>query len=207
MTDNKTTSDQYEELRAESRESQNAMPRYAGAVQALERKREPLDTIKALGVPVLPQTPEQRKQIRDISRGYATTHHLVPTCIDIYSRFPIQGAELVCKDEELSEFYETLFFDNLSYDSFLMEMGKEYWTVGEVTTLGSFNEVLGVWEGEEILNPDDIDVVESPFGDDPRVRVKVPEYLKELVTGTGTGSGIQNSEEQKRRAWERQVLL
>jgi hypothetical protein len=110
------------------------------------------------------------------------THPVVASCIDIFTKFPIQGMELDCKDEQLTEFYNTLFFDELDYKRYLLDVGREYWLTGEAWPLGSFNETLGVWEDDELLNPDDVEVEKSPFLKDPRYLIRLPESLRQIIT-------------------------
>ena len=152
--------------------------------RAIPKPREPFQSLRNAGViPAAEGGDEQTalKKTRELAREYQRSHNLMPLCIDIYSRYPVQGAEVVCKDEALVDFYSELFFNQLDYDQHLIDMSKEYWTVGEVTTLGSFNEVLGVWDNEEILNPDDLEVTQGPFDADPRVKIGVPSYLRDII--------------------------
>lgn len=112
------------------------------------------------------------------------SHPLIASCIDIYSKYPLLGMELECKDSQLTDFYSDLFFseDGLNYDEFLLDVGREYWTVGEAWPFGSFNESLGVWEDEELLNPDDVEVERSPFLKEPRFLIRLPETLRRVIT-------------------------
>jgi hypothetical protein len=97
--------------------------------------------------------------------------------------FVLEGNLLTgnCKDEALVDFYSTLFFDQLDYEDFLVDVGREKWTVGEAWPLGSFNETLGVWEDDELLNPDDIDVIRSPFLKEPRFEMRLPKVLRDII--------------------------
>lgn len=149
---------------------------------AFEKRRLPLETVKNMGIDYDSLDDEEtRKRIRDWCRGYYTTHPLVSLCVDIYTRFPIQGIHFECKDPELQEFYEQLFFDELEYEDFLVDLGREFWISGEVTSLANFNEALGVWDDEEILNPDSLQVTYSRLQRDYDYQIKVPEYLKDIV--------------------------
>lgn len=115
-------------------------------------------------------------------RMYYATHTLMGTCIDVYSRFPIQGMELTCKDPEIVRFYEQLFFEELDWaGDYLIDFSREYWISGEVTSLGNFNETLGVWDADEILNPDDIVPTFDPFTRKTKFGIKVPQYLRDML--------------------------
>lgn len=113
------------------------------------------------------------------------SHPLIGSCVDIYTKYPLLGMEMSCKDEKLTDFYSDHFLgedEGLNYGKFLIDFGREYWTVGEAVPFGSFNESLGVWDDEELLNPDDLEVVRSPFLKDPRFFIKLPETLREIIT-------------------------
>lgn len=147
---------------------------------AFPKSREPLGSMIAKGIPWQTGEEKERLTIRQWTRAFYATHYLVSLCVDAYCRFPIQGMEFSCKDPELKKFYEQQFFDMLNYDTFLIDFGREFWTVGEVNGLANFNESLGVWDAEEIINPDDLQVRYSPFERDWRYKLKVPQYLKDL---------------------------
>ena len=159
--------------------------RTANTIQrALPKPNDPFQSLRNAGV--IPSAEggdefEALRKTRALSREYYRSHNLVPLCIDIYSRYPVTGAEIVCKDDALTEFYSELFFNQLDYDEFMIDLSREFWTVGEATSLGSFNEALGVWDNEEILNPDDLEVVQGPFDRDPRVKIGVPAYLRKII--------------------------
>lgn len=87
-----------------------------------------------------------------------------------------------CKDKKVTQFYEDLFLNDLKYEDFLVNLGREYWTVGEAFPLGSFNEDMGVWEREELLNPEDIVIENFPLLGTSQIKVVPPEYMKRLAT-------------------------
>ena len=109
------------------------------------------------------------------------THPVIASAIDIFSKFPIIGMEMRCKDQDLADFYSDLFFDQLNYEEFLIDVGREYWTVGEAFPLGTFNEKLGVWETDELINPDDVEVIRSPFLKEPRFEMRLPEVIRDIL--------------------------
>ncbi len=165
----------------EMRKNRMAKQSAADIQVALPKIREPGSSLESKGIPYRMDDPVEREQVRMWARLFYTTHNLQSTCVDIYSRFPIQGMELQCKDPEITRFYEQLFFDELNYESFLLDFGREYWTVGEANALANWNETLGVWDAEEILNPDDIVAEYSAFTREWRYRLKVPDYLRHVI--------------------------
>lgn len=149
---------------------------------AIPRFYDPLEYWDLSGLPWNMADEGHRHKLHKWLRLYYATHHLIPILIDIFTRFPLVGTHMYCKDQKLTEFYEELFFNDLNYEDFLVNLGREYWTVGEAFPLGSFNEDLGVWEREELLNPEDIIVENFPLMGTRQLKVVPPEYLKRLAT-------------------------
>lgn len=148
---------------------------------AIPRFYDPLEYFDLSGLPWNVADEGHRHKLHKWLRLYYATHYLVPILIDIFTRFPLVGMELKCKDPKLKDFYEDLFFDQLDYPEFLVSLGREYWTVGEAFPLGSFDENLAIWEREELLNPEDIAIENFPLLGSKQLKVVPPEYLKRLV--------------------------
>lgn len=148
---------------------------------AIPRFADPTDFWEHSGIPWNVQDEQHRLKLYKWMRMYYATHDLVPILIDIFTRFPLVGIELTSKDTKLTEFYEDLFMDELDYADFLVRLGREYWLVGEAFAQGSFNEVLGVWESEELIPPEDVVVEHFPMLRSKQFSIKPPEYLKELA--------------------------
>jgi len=124
---------------------------------------------------------EQTRKIRDWARLLYTTHYLVPSLIDIYTRYPLLDVELIHPDKRISEFYNELFFDGLDYQEFLFDLGREHWTVGEVFAMGSWHDGIGAWEDDEIINPNDVVVAKNRALRTYQYHIKVPEEIKRLI--------------------------
>ena len=142
-------------------------------------------------------------------RLFYSTHDLVPLLIDIYAKFPVVGLEFQSKDKKIQEFYESMFMDDLNYGEFLPEgLGREYFTVGEVTSLAHFNESLGIWSSEEILNPDMVRVSKSLFVNQERVQLLVKDMVENLRSGPQGSTDMDESpSERLERTWEYQQLV
>jgi hypothetical protein len=110
------------------------------------------------------------------------THPIVSACIDVYAKLPMQGMAFTCKDPQLVDFYSDLFFDQLNYEDFLLDLGTEYWLSGESWGLGGWNDTLGVWETDVLINPDDVEVENSLFQPEPRYLMRLPESLRKILT-------------------------
>lgn len=153
-----------------------------GITMALDKRRGPLDSFTASGIPNNIHDREEREAIRELCRIYYRTHNLMSTAVDVYSRFPIQGMEIQSKDPGIKRFYEELFFNQLNYETFLIDAGQEFFTVGEVNMMASWNERLGVYDYEEIIDPNTLTVTKSMF--DPRefrYHMAVPDNLMEII--------------------------
>lgn len=150
---------------------------------ATGRPRDPLFYWKQNNLPYEVDDEAQLRQLRMYCRLLYQTHPVIASCIDIYTKYPLLGMELRCKDEQVQTFYEDLFFteDGLNYDEFLLDVGREYWTVGEAWPFATFNESLGIWDDEELLNPDDVMVQRSAFLKEPRFLIRLPETIREVM--------------------------
>ena len=171
---------------------------------ALPKIRQPLSSIIDKGIPFNINDPKELIELRRWCRLFYSTHDLVPLLVDIYSHFPVTGLELQCKDRKIEEFYTQMFLDDLNYEEFLPEaVGREYFVAGEVTTLAHFNEQLGVWSSEEVLNPDMVAVSKSLFVDHERVQLLVKELVENLRQGPqGMTETQERPSEKLERNWE-----
>lgn len=152
---------------------------------ATGRPRDPMFYWKQNNLPYDLYEHDELKKVRAYMRLLYQSHPMIGSCVDIYTKYPLLGAELRCKDEKLTEFYTDHFFgedDGLNYSEFMIDFGREYWTVGEAVPFGSFNESLGVWDDEELLNPDDVELVQSPFLREPRFFIRLPQTLRDLIS-------------------------
>lgn len=122
------------------------------------------------------------EKVRAFTRLLYILHPIIGSCVDIFSKYPLTGMEVVCpKDSKIADFYSELFLDQLDYEDFLIDVGREYWTVGEAWPFGTFSELLGVWEADELLQPDDIKVIRSPFLLEPRYEMRLPEAIRKIL--------------------------
>ncbi len=149
--------------------------------------RETVVSVEQLGEgPVVSMQTGTGNYIQD---GYAskncrliyTTHYLVPSMIDIYSRFPLLGMEFSYPDKRVNEFFSELFWDGLQYQDFLYSLSREHWLIGDVFALGSWNDGIGAWEADELINPNDVIVAKNRALRTYQYHIKVPEEVKRLV--------------------------
>jgi hypothetical protein len=148
---------------------------------AIPRFYDPLEYWDLSGLPWNVADEGHRHKLHKWLRLYYATHYLIPILIDIFTRFPLVGMELKSKDSKLQQFYEDLFMDQLDYPEFMVTLGREFWCVGEAFSLGSFDENLGIWESEELLNPEDIVIENFPLLGSKQLKIVPPDYLKKLA--------------------------
>ena len=148
---------------------------------AIPRFYDPLEYWDLSGLPWNVADEGHRHKLHKWLRLYYATHYLVPILVDIFTRFPLVGMELECKDDSIREFYEDLFFNQLDYGEFLVSLGREFWCVGEAFPLASFDEDLGVWEREELINPESIVIENFPMLGSQQLKIVPPDYLKKLA--------------------------
>ena len=148
-----------------------AIPRFYGPKDYFEQGQIPYDITND----------KQRIEMYKWFELFYQTHTLIPSLVDIFTRFPLVGMELVSPDAELTSFYEDLFFEDLDYHQFLVDVGREYWTLGQSWALGHFNETLGVWEAEELLDPALVTVRRYPIIGKEQFFLTPPPELVEIV--------------------------
>lgn len=155
----------------------------AGSIQyAIGRPMDPMFYWQNSSLPYNIWKRTELIRVREISRLLYLTHPLIGAAIDIYTTYPLVGMEMTCpKSQDVADFYNDLFFDQLDYEEFLIDLGREHWIAGEGFALGTFNDILGTWENDEILLPEDVKVVKSPFLKDPRYEIKLPEYIRKIL--------------------------
>ena len=148
---------------------------------AIPRFYDPTDYWALTNVPYDVSKDQHRFKLYKWLDLFYRTHFLVPILVDIFTRFPLVGMELHAKDEKLKEFYEDAFFDRLDYKQFLVDLGREYWTFGQSFPLGSFNETMGVWEREELIDPTLVKVNNIPIIGQTQFMIQPPPDLVEIV--------------------------
>jgi hypothetical protein len=148
---------------------------------ATNRPRDPMFYWRQNNLPFEVDKPDELMKLREICRLFYLTNPVIASAIDIFSKYPLVGAEFVCKDSAITEFHTELFFNQLDCEEFWVDVLREYWMVGEAWPFGSWNELLGVWDDDELLNPNDIHVIRTPFSREPRFEMRLPETLRLII--------------------------
>jgi len=176
---------------------------------AMPKLRTPLGSLEDKNVPFNIEDRKERAECRRWARAFYITHDLIPLLVDIYARFPLVGLEFRSTDPLIEKFYTQMFMEELDYENFLPDsLGREYYIAGEVTSLAHFNESLGVWSSEEILNPDFVRVSKSPFVQEERVQLMVKDLVESLRDGPmGMGVDEETRSEREERLYEYRQLV
>lgn len=105
------------------------------------------------------------------------------TVVEGTESFVLDGYILTgnCKDKQATKFYEELFLNDLNYPEFFVGLGREHFLIGEAFPLASFDDTLGIWEREELLNPEDIIIENFPLLGSRQLKIVPPDYLKKLA--------------------------
>jgi hypothetical protein len=148
---------------------------------AIPRFYDPMEFWDLSGLPWNMADEGHRHKLHKWMRLFYMTHYLVPILVDIFTRFPLSGMYLDSKDKQLTSFYEDIFLDQLNYPDFLVSLGREYWMIGEAFPLASFNEHLGTWEREELINPEDVIIENYPLLGSKQMKIVPPDYLKRIA--------------------------
>lgn len=151
-------------------------------VHAFPKWNDPTEFWDNSGLPWDVQDRSHREKIFKWLRMYYSTHHLVPLLVDIFTRFPLIGIDLTCKDPNLVKFYEEEFLVKLDYEEFLTKLGREFWLTGNAFPLGEFNEITGVWDSESIMPAEQVEIINVPFFGTKQLEIIPPDSLKNLVS-------------------------
>lgn len=130
-----------------------------------------------------------RKTVLMGCRNIAKTHPVIKACIEVYSRYPIQGLSLKHDNRDVERLYRELFIEDLDFETFLTDVGKVYWTDGSAFVYGNWSDSLGLWVGEDILDPIGIKIERLPFMSEDLVYMVPSNELKSLV-GSSDQSAI-----------------
>jgi len=116
-------------------------------------------------------------------RNVAKTHPVCRSCCEVYSRFPLQGLKLQHSNKEYERFFTELFLEDLDFENFLTDVGKSFWIDGTAFVFGNWSDELGLWVGEDILDPLMMDVRRIPFASEDVIYMIPSDDLKQLARG------------------------
>lgn len=118
------------------------------------------------------------------NRNFFVTNPIVSSAIRLHAAYTTGKFKLVCKDRKIKEFFEDML-EKMNFQNTLLEIGLEYWKLGEVFPYAELDEEHGVWDYIIVHNPDFIHVPPpNPLQKDPIITLVPDESLKRLVTST-----------------------
>ena len=127
--------------------------------------------------------PRDRRERNEWCRHFYRTEPIVATSLDLHTEFPISDFNHVCSDKAIKDFFDYMSFDRLDIINLLLDIGLEYWKIGDVFPFGQLNEDEGIWEKFAILNPDYIDIKSSVFAGEPSIDLIPDEQIRAIVSG------------------------
>lgn len=143
------------------------------------------------------QTPSKRKEIYQWARFYYENEPKVAAGVDFYSQFPMNGFTLECRNKDILRYYEELVKD-LKLNYWIKLLSHEYFLLGDVFPFLEIdckqchgtgvkkdnkpcNHPDGKFKSITILNPDYVNVKDSPFPEQRDYELIPDEELKKTV--------------------------
>lgn len=131
--------------------------------------------------------PRDRRERNEWCRHFYRTEPIVATALDLHTEFPISDLNNVCSDPYIKKFFDYLAFEKLDIVNLLLEIGLEYWKLGDVFPFGQFNESEGLWEGFTLLNPDYVNVNTSIFAKEQQIELIPDDQVTNIIAGGPSG--------------------
>ena len=131
--------------------------------------------------------PRDRRERNEWCRHFYRTEPIVATALDLHTEFPISDLNNVCSDPYIKKFFDYLAFEKLDMVNLLLEIGLEYWKLGDVFPFGQFNESDGLWEGFTLLNPDYVNVNASIFAKEQQIELIPDDQVTNIIAGGPSG--------------------
>lgn len=131
--------------------------------------------------------PRDRRERNEWCRHFYRTEPIIATALDLHTEFPISDFNNVVSDVGIKSFFDYMAFERLDLVNILLEIGLEYWKVGDVFPFGQLNESDGMWEKFVMLNPDYIDIKSSILAGDPVIELIPDETVKAIVAAGPKG--------------------
>jgi len=116
------------------------------------------------------------------NRNYYATNPMVRSAINLHASYTAGKFKLICKHKKILDFFEDML-EKMNFQATLLEMGVEYFKLGEVFPYAELNEDQGIWDFVVVHNPDFIRVAHpSPLSKDPIISLVPDENLKKVIS-------------------------
>jgi len=128
--------------------------------------------------------PRDRRERNEWCRHFYRTEPIIATSLDLHTEFPISDFNNVCSDSEVKKFFDYMAFDKVNIINLLLDIGLEYWKIGDVFPFGQLNESEGMWERFVLLNPDYVDIQASILAEEAIIEL-IPDQTIVTVVNAG----------------------
>jgi hypothetical protein len=126
--------------------------------------------------------PRDIRTINAWNRAFFVTNPLVRSAITLHASYTASKFKLVCKDRKIKQFFDDMLA-KMDFQNALLEIGIEFWKLGEVFANAELDENNGTWQYINVMNPDFIHVLPpNPLQRDPVLTLVPDEALKRIVT-------------------------
>ena len=125
--------------------------------------------------------PRDRRERNEWCRHFYRVDPTVANAIDLHAEFPISDFSHICSDPSIKKFFDNMIYEKLDIMNLLLNIGLEYWKIGDVFPLGQLNKTNGIWDKFTLLNPDYMDIQSSMFTDNPKIELIPDDSLKEII--------------------------
>lgn len=143
------------------------------------------------------QIASRRKEIYQWARFYYENEPKVAAGVDFYAQFPMNGFEVECKNKQIRRYYENLVKE-LKLNYWLKLVSHEYFLLGDVFPFLEIeckhcggrgrlpngkpcNHPDGKFKSITILNPDFIEIEDSPFPEQRALKMVPDDAIKKIV--------------------------
>ncbi len=144
------------------------------------------------------QIASKRREIYQWCRFFYENEPKVGAAIDFYSRFPMNGFKLECKNRRILKFFEHKVVKKLKLNEIFKDISAEYYMLGDVFPHADIlceechgsavnqegetcNHPGGLFNRIIILNPDWIEVQTTVLADEPAIVMVPDEELQRIV--------------------------
>lgn len=128
--------------------------------------------------------PRDRRERNEWCRHFYRTEPIIATSLDLHTEFPISDFNNVCSDTEVKRFFDYMAFDKINIINLLLDIGLEYWKIGDVFPFGQLNESEGMWERFVLLNPDYVDIQASILAEEAIIEL-IPDQTIVTIVNAG----------------------
>ncbi|MFW6015121.1 MAG: hypothetical protein ACOCRK_01635, partial [bacterium] len=90
--------------------------------------------------------PRDRRERNEWCRHFYRVEPIIATSLDLHTEFPISEFNNVASDPYIKRFFDYMAFEKLDMINLLLDIGLEYWKLGDVFPFGQLNESEGMWE-------------------------------------------------------------